>query len=148
MNMGKRTVAALAAVLVTVLAAGAASAGQPAREPLFSEGFDLPNNCSFPVFIEVTANKEYVTFFQDGRIQITGKLFVAVTNVDSGESIDLNISGPARISELGERYAGRACSSSSPRTSEGPGSYSRRAAWTSSAQRMGSLRTSASRATP
>jgi hypothetical protein len=36
-----------------------------------------------------------------------GKLFVTVTNVDSGESIDLNISGPARISELGERYEGR-----------------------------------------
>jgi methyl coenzyme M reductase beta subunit len=57
MKMGKRTMAALGAVLMTVLAAGAATAAQPLRESLFYED-DVLTLCSFPVLAEFTANKE------------------------------------------------------------------------------------------
>jgi hypothetical protein len=120
MRMGKRTTAALGAVLIMVLAAGAASAAQPIREPLFYEDQVL-TLCSFPVLVEFTANKEYVTVFED-RILVTGKLFVRLTNLDDPtNSLDLNISGPTYISELGERYAGRGLFLLFPEDVGGPG---------------------------
>jgi hypothetical protein len=120
MRMGKRAAAALVAALMTVLAAGAATAAQPIREPLFYED-EVLTLCSFPVLAEFTANKEYVTFFED-RILVTGKLFVRLTNLDDpSNSLDLNISGPAHISELGERYAGRGLFLLFPEDVGGPG---------------------------
>jgi hypothetical protein len=118
MRMGKRTAAALGAVLMMVLAAGAAA--QPIREPLFYED-EVLTLCSFPVLAEFTANKEYVMFFED-RILVTGKLFVRLANLDDpSNSLDLNISGPAHISELGERYAGRGLFLLFPEDVGGPG---------------------------
>jgi hypothetical protein len=118
MKMGKRTTASLVAVLMTVLLAGAATAAQPTREPLLIED-DVLTLCSFPVLLEVIANKEYVTFFEDGRLLVTGKLFVRLTNGDN--SLTLNISGPAHISDLGERYAGRGLFLLFPEDVGGPG---------------------------
>jgi hypothetical protein len=121
MKMGKRTTAALVAVLMTVLLAGAATAAQPTREPLLIED-DVLTLCSFPVLLEVIANKEYVTFFEDGRLLVTGKLFVRLTNLaDPSNSLTLNISGPAHISDLGERYAGRGLFLLFPEDVGGPG---------------------------
>lgn len=111
----------VATALVALLAATAASAGKPVREPLFLEGFELPKVCAFPVFIEITANKEFVTFFEDGRIHVTGKLFARLTNLDSGESLDLNISGPALISPDSERIHGRGLFILFPEDVGGPG---------------------------
>jgi hypothetical protein len=118
MKMGKRTAATLGVVLMTVLLAGAATAAQPIREPLLIED-DVLTLCSFPVLLEVIANKEYVTFFEDGRLLVTGKLFVRLTNGDN--SLTLNISGPAHISDLGERYAGRGLFLLFPEDVGGPG---------------------------
>jgi hypothetical protein len=120
MNMGKRTVAALAAVLVTLLAGGAASAGQPIREPLLFEDFTLENVCPFPVLVEATAQKEFITFFADGRVQVTGKFFVRLTNTSTGQSLDLNISGPAILAPV-ERYFGRSIILLFPTDASGPG---------------------------
>jgi hypothetical protein len=121
MKMGKRTTASLVAVLMTVLLAGAATAAQPTREPLLIED-DVLTLCSFPVLVEVIANKEYVTFFEDGRLLVTGKLFVRLTNLDyPSNSLTLNISGPAHISELSERYAGRGLFLLFPEDVGGPG---------------------------
>lgn len=121
MRMGRRTVAVLAAVLMTVLAAGAATAAQPIREPLVFED-EVLTLCSFPVLAEFTANKEYVTFFEDGRILVTGKLFVRLTNLDDpSNSLTLNISGPAHISPLSERIAGRGLFLLFPEDVGGPG---------------------------
>jgi len=118
MKMGKRTAATLGVVLMTVLLAGAATAAQPIREPLLIED-DVLTLCSFPVLLEVIANKEYVTFFEDGRLLVTGKLFVRLTHGDN--SLTLNISGPAHISDLGERYAGRGLFLLFPEDVGGPG---------------------------
>jgi hypothetical protein len=74
------------------------------------------------VLVEFTAAKEYVTFFSDGRIRVTGKLFVRLTNLDEPENtMLLNISGPAIISPLQERYAGRGLFLLFPEDVSGPG---------------------------
>jgi hypothetical protein len=120
MKMGKRTMAALVAVLMTVLAAGAATAAQPIREPILFED-EVLTLCSFPVLVEFTANKEFVTFFED-RILVTGKLFVRLTNLDDpSNSLTLNISGPAHISETSERSGGRGLFLLFPEDVGGPG---------------------------
>ena len=110
-----------AATLVFFVAVTAAWADRPQREPLLSEGFDLPGICSFPVSIEITANKEFVTFFSDGRLLVTGKLFARLTNLDTGKTLDLNISGPAFIDPDSERIAGRGLFILVPEDVDGPG---------------------------
>jgi hypothetical protein len=106
MTMGKRTLAALGAALTTVLGVGAATAAQPIREPVIYEDFVAENVCDFPVLIEIVANKQYVTVFPD-RLVFTGKLFARLTNTVTGESLDLNISGPGFVSTAGESLRGR-----------------------------------------
>jgi hypothetical protein len=88
-----------ALALAALVAATVAFAAPPERAPLFADDFVAEDACSFPVLIEVTANKEYITFFSDGRIQVNGKLFVRVTNLDTGTSLDLNVSGPVTVTE-------------------------------------------------
>ena len=93
--------------VVGALAVGAATAAPPDREPLLLEDFQLTEACPFPVDIEILANKEFVTFFSNGRILVTGKLFVRLTNADKPtKSISVNISGAAHITTV-ERSTGR-----------------------------------------
>ena len=81
-------------------------AAPPDREPLLLEDFQLTEACPFPVDIEILANKEFVTFFSNGRILVTGKLFVRLTNADKPtKSISVNISGAAHITTV-ERSTG------------------------------------------
>ena len=82
MTMRRWALALLAATCVGALAVGAATAAPPDREPLLLEDFQLTEACPFPVDIEILANKEFVTFFSNGRILVTGKLFVRLTNAD------------------------------------------------------------------
>ena len=92
------------------------------REPLFFEDAVLEGLCPFPVLVEFTANNEFVTFFDDGSIIVTGKLFVRLTNLDdTTNSLDLNISGPTFISPVEERGAGRGLVLLFPEDSGGPG---------------------------
>jgi hypothetical protein len=121
MAFRRRAFAFIAVLLLTVLATGAAGAAQPIREPLVIEDEDFNNLCPFPVRLEITANKEYVKFFSDGRILVNGKLFVRITNLVSGESLDANVSGPAHITLLSERGAGRGIFFLFPEDAGGPG---------------------------
>jgi hypothetical protein len=121
MAFRRRAFAFTAALLLTILATGAAGAAQPIREPLVIEDEDFNNLCPFPVRLEITANKEYVKFFSDGRILVNGKLFVRITNLVSGESLDANVSGPAHITLLSERGAGRGIFLLFPEDAGGPG---------------------------
>jgi hypothetical protein len=62
----------------------------------------LSGYCSFDVLIEPLSNNEKLTVFVDKEgiarlIMITGVLKVRVTNVETGLSRALNISGPGRI---------------------------------------------------
>jgi hypothetical protein len=121
MAFRRRAFAFITVSLLTVLAAGAASAEQPIREPLVIEDEEFNNLCQFPVLLEITANKEYVKFFSDGRLFVNGKLFARITNLDSGESIDVNISGPAHLTLDSERTSGRGIFLLFPEDVGGPG---------------------------
>jgi hypothetical protein len=112
-----------AAAFLAVFAGSAAHGAQPIREPLVIEDADFDNLCKFPVRIEITANKEYVKFFSDGRLLVNGKLFVRITNLDSGESIDVNISGPANVTPASERNMGRGILLLFPEDAGGPGLF-------------------------
>lgn len=113
------TVLVAAALLFLAWTTTAASDGKPIREPVFFEDFVVENVCPFPVLIETTANKEFVTIFED-RILVTGKLFTRLTNLETGESLELNISGPATISET-EVLRGRGLLILFPEDAGGPG---------------------------
>jgi hypothetical protein len=116
----------LVAFIAAVAALGvvaSASAEKPIREPLFLEDLELEGFCSFPVLVEVTANKEFVKIFSDGRILVTGKLFVRLTNLDDPDQVlDLNISGPGLIAPE-ERVFGRGLYLAFPQDARGPGLF-------------------------
>jgi hypothetical protein len=78
-----------------------AAADQPTRQPLPFDPFTISGVCDFEVAVDILANKEIVTTFtdQEGNLTqqlITGVLKFRLTNLSTGESLDLNISGPAR----------------------------------------------------
>ena len=112
-----------AVAFVAIFAGSAAHGAQPIREPLVIEDADFDNLCKFPVRIEITANKEYVKFFSDGRLLVNGKLFVRITNLDTGKSMDVNISGPANVTPTSERNMGRGILLLFPEDAGGPGLF-------------------------
>jgi hypothetical protein len=76
---------------------GIASAVKPEREDLpFDEPLTLPGVCPFDVEVAPLSVGQTITTFFDMQL-ITGRLKVRVTNLDTDESLDLNISGPGRI---------------------------------------------------
>ena len=80
------------------LFAGAASADKPVREPLPTQQdvtFGAGEVCDFPVTLETLVNNQFVTTFSDGRQRVTGALKIRLTNVDTGQSLLVNASGPA-----------------------------------------------------
>ena len=84
-------------VLFMSLFAGAASAEKPLREPLPSPPdttFPAGEICAFPVLAETLENNEIITTFSDGRQRVTGALKIRLTNVDTGQSLVVNASGP------------------------------------------------------
>jgi hypothetical protein len=83
-----------------------AAADQPIKEPLpFS---DLTGQfCEdFQVLVHATDNKEVIHIFSSGVALITGVLKVEVTNLTTGETLALNISGPGKISPDGSTISG------------------------------------------
>jgi hypothetical protein len=85
------------ALAAALLVPSVAAADQPIREGLPAEDFTIEGSCTFDVDVQILANNELITTFSDGRQLITGALFVRLTNVETGKSIDLNISGPGFI---------------------------------------------------
>jgi hypothetical protein len=93
------TVVAVAAILA---AAAPASADKPLREPLPSEDFVLSDSCDFDVLVHTIENKEFIKsyFDDDGNLTrqiINGRLVVQLTNLETGESILRNVSGPVFV---------------------------------------------------
>jgi hypothetical protein len=89
----RRSLILLAGAMTAALLIPVASATRPVKEFLPFEGATLPGICPFTVQIDVLANKEYSKTFSSGRMLITGKLKIRLTNLESGKSIDANISG-------------------------------------------------------
>jgi hypothetical protein len=98
------TLLATAAVATALLLAAAApaSADKPLREPFPSEDFVLSGICDFDVSLHIVENKEFIkTYFDDDgnptRQVINGRLVDELTNLETGESIIYNVSGPGFV---------------------------------------------------
>jgi hypothetical protein len=60
----------------------------------------------FPVLVHATTNQGVTRVFSSGAILFTGSLKVEVTNLDTGKTIALNISGPGKIGAEGSTLVG------------------------------------------
>ena len=102
----KRLSVLLAFLLLLVWALPVTAAGKPERSPfqLPAEGITLPEGtvCDFEVLLTPLVNKEYQKVFPpdaSGRVRtlINGRLVTRVTNVETGESLVTNASGPGTL---------------------------------------------------
>ena len=89
--------------LLTVLAAAAAalfasvplaSAIPPTHEPVSFADRTFSGQCSFDVHREVLVNRSVLTTFSNGNRLTTGTFKERLTNLSTGEFIDVNASGP------------------------------------------------------
>jgi len=107
MTTRRRAVAAtlLGSAMAITLALPALAAGRPTFSPVPfpAEGILLPGGvfCDFDLFAEATKNTEVAKTFPadaNGNVLqiVTGQLWVRLTNVATGESLVVNISGPTR----------------------------------------------------
>jgi len=99
----RRFTALVLALGATLALAAPVAAGRPDRTYGGDiEDFTLVGVCAAPVMLHVTVNREYYTVHTDRTgaeafTLVSGTLFVTVTNLDTGASIDLNASGPGRF---------------------------------------------------
>src|SRR5438093_13758368 len=93
-----RLSAVLLGIVSAALMAQTALADRPARDPAPPPpGTVIPltsGECPFPVDLLVLANKEYTLTFATGAQIVTGQLSVRATNVSTGRSVDVSVSGP------------------------------------------------------
>jgi hypothetical protein len=100
----KRTGLFLTFALLALLAP-AAAADKPLKEPLPPlEDAVYPAGliCPFPLLEEVLVNRGKSITFSDGSQLVTGTLKERLTNLDTGESIVVNISGPGTFTVEGD----------------------------------------------
>jgi hypothetical protein len=90
------------ALLASTLFASSAFAQKPVKEPLVMEPLEFPAGevCAFPARLETLATNISIKTFPDGRTLITGRSTERVTNLASGESVDLKTSGSILITPL------------------------------------------------
>ncbi len=91
-------VVALAAAALLV---PSAAADKPIKAPLPAADATGQFCEDFQVRVHVTDNKEVIHIFSSGVSLITGVFKVEVTNVTTGKTLALNISGPGKISADG-----------------------------------------------
>ena len=98
----KSLIAAAVAVLAVPLTfVPTAAADKPSKEPVPNEDATGQFCADFPVLVHATTNREFAYVFSSGATLITGTLKVEVTNLETGKTIALNVSGPGRISADG-----------------------------------------------
>lgn len=91
----KRLLVVVCVLIFTALVpAGAANAAQPFKERVSTTPVTLNDACSFPVLLEPAAPDVINTFvFNNGKFFVTGPQVLTATNLDSGKSVRINISG-------------------------------------------------------
>jgi hypothetical protein len=95
-------VLALVASLAAALAfASAASADKPVKEPSPSPDVSGSFCDDFDVLVHPIADKGEAITFPSGATIITGQLMVELTNLETDETVAVNISGPVFISADG-----------------------------------------------
>ena len=97
---------ATALVGVALAASPLASADRPIRVQVPATDATGQYCEDFPVLIHPTRNNEFATIFSSGAVLVTGALRVEVTNLDTGETIELNIPGPGFFSPDGSTVIG------------------------------------------
>jgi hypothetical protein len=79
---------------LVVVPAGPASAAQPFKQRVSTTPFTLNGACSFSVLLEPAAPDVLNTFvFSNGKFLATGPQVLTATNLASGKSVRINISG-------------------------------------------------------
>jgi hypothetical protein len=96
----------LFAACVAVVLVPTAAADGPTRDPLPFTDVTGQFCEDFQVLVHATQNKEVATVFSSGAALVTGVLKVEVTNLESGKTLALNISGPGVFSADGTEISG------------------------------------------
>jgi hypothetical protein len=92
--MKRLSVVVCVLIFTALVPAGAASAAQPFKERVSTTPVTLNDACSFPVLLEPAAPDVINTFvFNNGKFFATGPQVLTATNLDSGKSVRINISG-------------------------------------------------------
>lgn len=95
----RRFTALVLALGATLVLAAPVAAGQPDRSYGGDiDDFVIEDVCDFPVLVHVPLNREYLVT-TDQFTLLTGALWVDLTNTATGETVRLNISGPARYGD-------------------------------------------------
>ncbi|MEP7040608.1 MAG: hypothetical protein ABI864_03440 [Chloroflexota bacterium] len=84
----------------TVLLASTAAAAKPDRYSSNLEGFVLSGVCAFDIQLDILIDRSHEIDFYDRngnllRSQYNGSIWISMTNVETGQSIVLNVGGPA-----------------------------------------------------
>jgi hypothetical protein len=98
--------AVVGALGIFLAAAPPAAADKPIQVPAPFGEFTGQYCEDFAVRIRETTNRGTMKIFSSGAIIITGTLRVEVTNLETGKTIALNISGPAMFSSDGTTLFG------------------------------------------
>ena len=104
--MNRKAVILVAAVVGLALAAAPASAVAPIKEPLPAADVQGQFCEDFEVLVHPTRNKEFIKIFSSGAALVTGALRIEVTNLETGETVEVNVPGPGRISADGSTLIG------------------------------------------
>jgi hypothetical protein len=106
--MSRKTLILVATAVLGVALAVAplASADRPIRVQVPAADASGQFCEDFPVLVHATRNNEFATIFSSGAVLVTGALRVEVTNLDTGETIELNIPGPGFFSPDGSTLIG------------------------------------------
>lgn len=102
----KTFASAFALAVAAVFLAPVAAADKPLKEPLPFPDATGQFCEDFPVLVHATENRGTAHVFSTGAVAFTGTLKVEVTNLDTGKTIALNISGPGKISADGTTLTG------------------------------------------
>ena len=106
MRMKTLILGATVLVGVAFVAVPLASADRPIRVQVPAADATGQFCEDFPVLVHPTRNNEYATIFSTGATFVTGALRVEVSNLDTGETIALNIPGPGFFSPDGSTLIG------------------------------------------
>jgi hypothetical protein len=93
----RRLLVLLALIAVAAPLASPASAAKPTREPLPIDNLVISDVCSFTVTRTVLVNKSFITTYSNGDARITGIFKQRLTNLSTGEFVDLTSPGPVLL---------------------------------------------------
>jgi hypothetical protein len=87
-------------LVATMLLASTAAAAKPDRYPSNLEGFVLTGICDFDIQLDILVDRAHAIDFydRDGNLVRTvyyGSIWIRMTNVETDESVVMNVGGPA-----------------------------------------------------